>query len=293
MVHNGIEYADMQLIAEAYDLLRRDVGLDAPALAEVFAAWNEGPLASFLIEITAKIFRVTDGETGRPLVDLVLDQAGQKGTGKWTVQVALDLGVPVPAIAAAVEARVVSSRKEERVRNAGRLAGPAAPPPSTLAREERVRQIHDALYAAKIGAYAQGMDLIAAASAAYGWGVRPGEMARIWKGGCIIRAKLLDGIMRAYQRDPALPGLLLDAEIGGAVQAAQGSWRAVVARASQSGIPVAAMGATLAWYDAIRAAELPHNLTQAQRDAFGAHTYQRRDRPERGFVHTDWLKSGN
>jgi 6-phosphogluconate dehydrogenase len=288
MVHNGIEYADMQLIAEAYDLLRRDVGLGAAELAEVFAAWNRGPLASYLIEITARIFTVRDAETQQPLVDLVLDTAGQKGTGKWTVQAALELGVAVPAIAAAVDARVLSSQK------AARLAAAAALPPAAVKRargaaKTRIAQVEAALYAAKICAYAQGMALIAKGAKTYGWQVNLREIARIWKGGCIIRAKLLDAIMHAFKRDPALANLVLDPDLSRKVRRAEKRWRATAARAQQAGIPVPALSASLGWFDTMRAAELPHNLLQAQRDAFGAHGYERRDKPDLGSVHTDWL----
>ncbi|MCC6620390.1 MAG: NADP-dependent phosphogluconate dehydrogenase [Deltaproteobacteria bacterium] len=291
MVHNGIEYADMQLIAESYDVLRRLGGKDAPALADVFARWNEGPLESFLVDITARIFRVPDARAGGWLVDRVRDQAGQKGTGKWTVQVALDLGVAIPTIAAALDARVISSMKPAREIAARSLAGPAggALPPVP---DDLIDQVHDALLAAKVLAYAQGMALVAAASTTHGWGVDPGELGRIWKGGCIIRARLLDVMRRAYARDRALPSLVLDPEVRAIVERCQPRWRAVVGLAQAHGIPVPAMAASLAWYDGYRTASLPQNLTQAQRDAFGAHTYQRADAPDEGFVHTDWLAGG-
>ncbi len=285
MVHNGIEYGDMQLIAEAYDVLARAGGLGPAELAAVFDRWNQGPLGSFLVEITARIFGVRDPETGRALVDLVEDRAGQKGTGKWTGQVALDLGVAIPTIAAAIDARVLSSLKPERVAAAARLRGPA--PVAAGDSGELVAAVHDALLCAKICAYAQGMALIRAASDHYGWGIDLGEMARIWKGGCIIRARLLDPIRAAFGRDPALPNLLLDGDLAGRMDGAQGGWRRVVALAASAGLPVPAFGASLAYYDAYRTARLPQNLTQAQRDAFGAHTYVRTDRP--GAVHTGWL----
>ncbi len=285
MVHNGIEYADMQFLAEAYDLLARLGGLDAPALAETFRGWNAGPLESFLVEITAEIFATPDPDGGW-LVDRVLDKAGQKGTGMWTARVALDLGVPVPSIAAAVNARVLSSMKSERVAASDVLSGPreAAPGPQDL-----VAAVHDALLASKIVAYAQGMDLIARASDEFGWGVDLRETARIWKGGCIIRAALLDTFMTAFERRAELPNLLLDEALGAMVDAAQPRWRQVVALALQAGVPVPGMAASLAYYDSYRTADLPQNLTQAQRDAFGAHTYQRKDDPEGPFVHTGWL----
>ena len=291
MVHNGIEYADMQFIAEAYHLMRDGLGLTPPELARIFDDWNDGPLESFLVEITAKILAVPDPRTGGWLVDHVLDRAGQKGTGRWTAENALELGVPVPSIAAAIDARVLSSRKPERVHAAGLLEGPARE--AGIAAEGRDRwigAIRDALYASKISAYAQGMDLIRAASETYGWSIDPGEMARIWKGGCIIRARFLDDIMRAYQSNPALPNLILDPAFRGRIHETQGAWREVVGLAQAAGIPVPAMSASLAYYDSLRTARLPQNLTQAQRDAFGAHTYQRDDEGDGPpFVHTDWL----
>jgi 6-phosphogluconate dehydrogenase len=288
MVHNGIEYGDMQLIAEAYAMLKLAVGLDAERIAETFAAWNAGALDSFLVEITAKIFRVRDQETGEPLVDLVLDKAGQKGTGKWTAQVALDLAVPIPTIAAAIDARVLSSMKDQRVQASAALAGPAEKP-EIGAPDAFVAAVRDALYASKICSYAQGMHLIAAASAEYGWNVNLREMARIWKAGCIIRAKFLDSIMKAYDRQPDLANLMLDAEFAKSLQETQGAWRRAIGTAQALGIPVPAMSASLAYYDSYRSAWLPANLTQAQRDFFGSHTYERTDHPERGFVHTDWV----
>jgi 6-phosphogluconate dehydrogenase len=288
MVHNGIEYGDMQLIAEAYDVLRKGVGLAAPDLAKVFAEWNKGVLDSFLIEITAKIFGVADAETKKPLVDLVLDKAGQKGTGKWTVQNALDVGVPIPTIAAAIDARGLSSMKSERVTASQKLGGPA---PKKLAGTpaEWIKAVHDALYAAKICAYAQGMSLLRAASDNYRWGIDLAELARIWTGGCIIRARFLDTIRAAFTKTPALPNLLLDADFKKAIDVAQPGLRRVVAAAAEAGIPTPAFSASLAYYDSYRSASLPQNLTQAQRDAFGAHTYERTDHPERGFVHSEWL----
>ncbi|HEY8208873.1 MAG TPA: NADP-dependent phosphogluconate dehydrogenase [Myxococcaceae bacterium] len=288
MVHNGIEYADMQLIAEVYDLLRRGAGLPASRMAEIFAGWNKGPVEGFLIEITAKVLAVKEGQT--PLVDLVLDKAGQKGTGKWTTQIALDLGVPVPSIAAALDARVLSSMKEERVAAGAVVQGPPAGDKATVA--AMVGQVESALHAAKICTYAQGMRLIQTASNEYKWNVSQREMARIWKGGCIIRARLLDTIMKAFERRADLPSLLLDPDFAQTIAAKQQAWREVVATGARLGIPMPAMSSALAYYDSYRSPELPQNLTQAQRDAFGAHTYQRRDRPEAGFVHTDWLGSG-
>lgn len=235
MVHNGIEYGDMQLIAEAYDILRNCLGLEAGELADIFAEWNRGPLESYLIEITSKIFAVRDPETGRPLVDLILDQAGQKGTGKWTAQVALELAVPIPTIAAAIDARVLSSMKEERVAASKVIQGPQTKRFGGD-RAELIKAVHDALYAAKVCSYAQGMNLIRAGSHEYNWNISLREMARIWKGGCIIRARFLDTIMRAYERTPELPNLLLDEEFNATVREAQGRWRLAVTTAQTLGI---------------------------------------------------------
>jgi 6-phosphogluconate dehydrogenase len=291
MVHNGIEYGDMQLIAEAYEVMRRGLGLGAEELADVFDEWNRGALESFLIEITAKIFRVKDDESGAPLVDKVLDKAGQKGTGKWTAQVALDLAVPIPTIAAAIDARVLSSMKEERVAASKILKGEEAPVSGVPAKEEFVKGVHEALYASKICSYAQGMALIQAGSREWKWGIDMREMARIWKAGCIIRAKFLDSIMRAYEKKPDLPNLLLDSEFSAAIASAQHPWRRVVAYAHSMGIATPAMSGSLAYFDAYRTADLPQNLTQAQRDYFGSHTYQRNDKGgDAPFVHTDWMR---
>ncbi|NUN49681.1 MAG: NADP-dependent phosphogluconate dehydrogenase [Candidatus Brocadiae bacterium] len=257
MAHNGIEYGVMQAIAEAWDLLRRGCGLDADACADTFARWNKGPLDSFLMDLTARILRVRDPETGRPLVDLVLDHAAQKGTGRWTVQAALELGVPVPTLAAALDARLLSTFKDERVRLAAAHPLPHPPPIS-------VEEVHAALRATTITAYLQGYRLITAAAAAHGWGTDLAEVRRIWRGGCIIRAALLDHGPRFEDLPHA-------------------GWRAGIA-----GIPTPAMSAALAWYDALRTADLPQNLTQAQRDAFGAHTYVRRGREGEGAVHSEW-----
>jgi len=287
MVHNGIEYGVMQLIAEAYDLLHRALGLPAAQTAARFAEWNRGPLESYLIEIASQVLTVRDPETGNPLVEMILDQAGQKGTGKWTAQAALDLGVPVPTIAAAIDARVLSSMKAERVRASEALAS-AATLHAADDTHELVDAVRDALGAATVCAYAQGMALLRAASAEYDWDVNLREIARIWKGGCIIRARLLDPIMQVFERDPDLPNLLLDADIRPRVLQAERAWRRTVQMAIEHGIPIPALSASLAYFDSYRSAVLPQNLTQAQRDLFGAHTYQRIDRPEAGFVHTDW-----
>ena len=288
-VHNGIEYGDMQLIAEAYDLLHRGLGLESEELAEVFANWNRGDLESFLIEITAQVLGVRDEGTGQPLVQMILDSAGQKGTGKWTNMIALELGIAVPTIAAAVDARILSSMKEQRVSASQQIQGPSAQR-YTGDKQELIDAVHDALLASKICSYAQGMNLIKAASDEYHWDVCLGEMARIWKGGCIIRARFLDDIRKAYERDPDLPSLLLDTEFKGWIATAQANWRKVVSVAHNLGIPVLAMGASLSYFDSFRTASLPQNLTQAQRDLFGAHTYLRTDHPEWGPQHTEWTK---
>jgi 6-phosphogluconate dehydrogenase len=287
MVHNGIEYAEMQGIAEAYDLLSRGLGYDAERLAETFGAWNEGELESFLLEITARIFRVPDELSGEPLVERVLDLAEQKGTGRWTATTALELGVPVPSIAAAVDARVLSSRREERVAASRRLEGPAARLPGHD-REDLVEDIRKALYASRICAFAQGMDLIRQGSAEHRWEIPPAEVARVWTGGCIIRARILEPIREALQQDPDLPNLLLDEALGSEVERAQEGWRRAVASAARIGLPIPCWGAALAYFDAFRTERLPQNLTQAQRDWFGAHTYRRLDDPTGEPIHTDW-----
>jgi 6-phosphogluconate dehydrogenase len=289
MVHNGIEYADMQLLAETYDVLRRGLGLDADALAGLFSKWNEGIAESFLLETTIQVLRKKDAETGKPLVDLVLDKAGQKGTGKWTVQVALDLGVPVPSIAAALDARNLSSMKDERVAASAKLKGPS----EALSAEEKAQLAswaHDALYAARVVTYAQGMRLIQAASTEYQWNISLAEMARIWRGGCIIRAKLLTPLRESFEKQPTLPNLVVSDAFAPVLEKLAPAWRKLVGVAAKAGIPVPVFSASLAYLDSYRSPELPQNLTQAQRDAFGAHTYQRRDRPEAGFVHTEWAK---
>ncbi len=284
MVHNGIEYGDMQLIAETYDLLHRGLGLDAAELHDVFAEWNTGVLKSYLIEITAEIFTRKDPETGLPLVDVILDEAAQKGTGKWTSQNALDIGAPIPTIDAAVESRIISALKPERVAASKVLAGPSGK--FTGNRQQLIDAARDALYASKLTSYAQGMALLRVASEEYKYGLQPGEVAKIWRAGCIIRASLLGDIMAAYRRDPNLVNLLLDAAFRGAVLEREAAWRLVVETAVGLGIPVLATSAALAYFDAYRSERLPANLTQAQRDYFGAHTYRRIDRP--GVFHTDW-----
>jgi 6-phosphogluconate dehydrogenase len=294
MVHNGIEYGDMQLIAEAYDVLHRGLGLTTPEAGDVFDDWNRGPLESFLIELTAHVCRVKDPETGTPLVDRIQDKAGQKGTGKWTAQVALDLAVAIPTISAALDARILSSLKDQRVAaereysgSGARGAGSGGSAPSAF--EDRARTIADlqnAVYAARVCSYAQGMALIAAGSAEYKWTINLAEMGRIWKGGCIIRAKLLDPVRHAFERAPGLVNLLVDGEIRPQMQAAEAGWRRIVSAAVSAGLPVPALSASLAYFDSYRTARLPQNLTQAQRDAFGAHTFERVDKA--GFIHADW-----
>jgi 6-phosphogluconate dehydrogenase len=294
MVHNGIEYGDMQLIAEAYDLMRTMLGMSAVEMADVFDEWNRGDLESFLIEITAQILRVKDPETGKPLVDLVLDKAGQKGTGKWTSDIALDLGIVTPTIDAAVDTRNLSARKEERVEASKQIKGPGRGQFSGD-RREMIQAIHDALYASKICSYAQGMNLIRAGSEAYNWNIDLGECSRIWKGGCIIRARFLDKIKQAYQRRADLPNLLLDPDFNAFVQQSQPNWRRAVATAIQTGVAVPGMSASIGYFDTYRTADLPLNLTQAQRDFFGSHTYERTDKPGQPAVHTEWeemLKKG-
>ena len=287
MVHNGIEYGDMQLIAEAYDILRRVLGLGAAELADIFAGWNEGLLDSYLIQITSKVLRFKDAETGHPLVDLILDKAGQKGTGKWTARTALELGVAIPTISAAIDARVLSSMKEQRVGASKLIHGPRSPAWTGEA-DTLIAAVRDALYASKICSYAQGFDLMRAGSDEHGWNIDLSEMARIWKAGCIIRAKFLDNIKSAYKRDPQLVNMLLDEDFRKWMTASQENWRTSISVAQQHGVPVPAMSSSLAYFDSYRTANLPQNLTQAQRDSFGAHTYERIDKPELGAVHTEW-----
>jgi 6-phosphogluconate dehydrogenase len=287
MVHNGIEYGDMQLIAEAYDLLRRVGGLSNAELADTFAEWNRGELESFLIEITGRIFRQPDPEAGpgRMLVDAIKDSASMKGTGKWTVQDAMDRGVAIPTITAAVDARLISAAHAERAHAAAAL--PAAPAVNTgMDKKAWVDAVRAALYCAKTCSYAQGMALLRGASTEFQWNLPMGDLARIWKGGCIIRAKFLKSIQEAYAREPGLTNLLLDPFFKEALTSRMTAWRRVVSLGVQAGIALPAMGASLAYFDAYRSARLPANLVQAQRDLFGAHTYERLDRP--GTFHTEW-----
>jgi 6-phosphogluconate dehydrogenase len=288
MVHNGIEYGDMQLICEAYAILKDVVGMDAPQLAETFTEWNAGELDSYLIEITSQIFRKIDPDTGKPLVDVILDKAGQKGTGMWTLQSAIQQSVVISTINAAVEARVISSRKDERV-----AASKILPQPKqkkfTGDRKQLIDAVRNALYASKIVSYAQGMELLGAASKQYNWNLNFGDIATIWRGGCIIRAKFLNRIVEAYQRDPALHNLLLDSYFTDIIAKTQDNWRIAVVTAVEHGVAVPAFSASLAYFDSYRSARLPSNLLQAQRDFFGAHTYERIDKP--GVFHTEWIES--
>jgi len=288
MVHNGIEYGDIQLICEAYAILKDVLGMDAAQLADTFAEWNKGELESYLIEITSVIFRKIDPDTGRPLVDMILDKAGQKGTGIWTLQAAIRQYVVISTINAAVEARVISSRKEERV-----AASEILPHPRIREfkgnRLRLVTAVRDALYASKIVSYTQGMELLRSGSAEYKWNLNLSDIATIWRGGCIIRAKFLNRIVQAYRRDAALHNLLLDRYFTRAIKKAQPKWRLVLATAIKHGVATPAFSASLAYFDSYRSARLPANLLQAQRDFFGAHTYERIDKP--GVFHTDWTQT--
>ncbi|MFH1132448.1 MAG: NADP-dependent phosphogluconate dehydrogenase [Pseudomonadota bacterium] len=286
MVHNGIEYGDMQLIAEAYDILHRGLGLSNAELHEIFTEWNRGELESYLIEITADIFTKNDPETGEAIIDLILDEAKQKGTGKWTSQESLDLGAPAPTINAAVQSRIVSAYKSERVTASHVLSGPEvaiADDPKTV-----IGWVRDALYGAKICSYAQGFALMQLASEEYEYNLNYGEISRIWRGGCIIRAKFLNEIRDAFIRNPDLPNLMLDPDFTRLMNSKQAALRRVVALAANNGIPTLAFSASLGYYDAYRTARLPANLTQSQRDYFGAHTYRRTDK--KGSFHYQWIE---
>jgi 6-phosphogluconate dehydrogenase len=286
MVHNGIEYGDMQLIAEAYDVLKNLGGLGNAELADTFSEWNAGELQSFLIEITANIFRKKDPETGNDLVDMIVDAAAAKGTGKWTVQDAAEIGAPVPTVASSVEARLISSDRAARAVASKLLAGPTAPK-AAVDKKKLIADVRAALYAAKACSYAQGMNLLRSASNLRSWNMNLGELARIWKGGCIIRAQFLGRIKEAYDRDADLPNLLIDPGFRKELAERQDGWRRTVTQAIAAGIPLMTMGGSLGYYDSIRRERLPANLTQAQRDYFGAHTYERTDKP--GSFHTQWF----
>ncbi|MCB0164464.1 MAG: NADP-dependent phosphogluconate dehydrogenase [Anaerolineae bacterium] len=285
MVHNGIEYGDMQLIAESYAILKAALDPSPEEFHQIFSEWNAGELSSFLIEITADIFTKFDDETGQPLVDLILDKAGQKGTGKWTSQNALDIGSAIPTITAAVDGRIISSIKEERVAASKILTGPQTRYDGD--RQQLINAVRAALYASKICSYAQGMALLKTASAEYNYNLDLGEIARIWRAGCIIRAELLDDITNAYRRNTSLPNLLVDQQFKEAVESRQADWRFAVKTAIDLGTPVPAMSASLAYFDAYRSARVSANLIQAQRDYFGAHTFERVDQP--GSFHANWI----
>jgi len=288
MVHNGIEYGDMQLIAEVYDVLTRAAGMSAREIADTFSSWNEGELKSYLVEITARVLERIDADTGRPLVDLILDEAQQKGTGKWMSQNAFDVGAPIPTVNAAVEARLLSALKSERVVASKVLAGPT-PAAAGVRRDDLVDAARRALYVAKITSYAQGMALLRQASVEYKYDINLAEVAKIWRAGCIIRAALLSDVRAAFTRNPELLNLMLDDTFSKSLASGQQALRDVVQAAVSAGIPVPALGSSLAYYDSYRSARLPANLTQGQRDFFGAHTYRRVDRD--GVFHTDWTRA--
>src|SRR5690606_25670696 len=287
MVHNGIEYGDMQLICEAYAMMKHLLGMTPPEMSEVFAKWNKGPLDSYLIEITRDILSKKDPETGKYMVDVILDKAGQKGTGKWTSQNAMDLGIPIPTMMEAVVARQLSALKDERVAAGRKFAAPALR--SQEDREKFLEAIHDALYASKIMSYAQGFQLLRAAGEEYKWDLNFGSIAYLWRGGCIIRAAFLEEIKKAFDAEPGLKNLILAPYFTDVVQKAETNWRRAVSEAILSGIAVPAFTSALAYYDSYRSPELPANLLQAQRDYFGAHTYERIDKP--GTFHTEWLEA--
>ena len=289
MVHNGIEYGDMQMICEAYWILKNILGLSCEELHEVFAEWNKGELNSYLIEITTNIFEKKDPETGKAVVDIILDTAGQKGTGKWTSQSALDLGAAAPTVAEAVFARCLSAIKSERVHASGILTGPK--PAFTGDKKAFIESVRKALYASKICSYAQGYQLMRLAAKEYNWDLQYGEIALMWRGGCIIRAQFLERIKEAFDKNPALENLLLDDFFHGVIDNCQQAWREVVAAAVMNGIPVPAFSSALCYYDAYRSANLPANLLQAQRDYFGAHTYERVDKERGEFFHTAWTEN--
>ena len=295
MVHNGIEYGDMQLICEAYNIMKNGLGMSAPEMHEVFKEWNAGELDSYLIEITRDILAVKDAD-GSALVDRILDTAGQKGTGKWTVVSSQDLGIPITLIAEAVYSRCVSALKDERVKAARKLKGPRPALTSIAANADKKKQfiadIRDALYASKIISYAQGYMLMREAAKQYKWNLNNGGIALMWRGGCIIRSRFLGKIKDAFENNPKLANLLLDDYFRGEIKRCQKGWRNIVATAAKKGIPAPAFGTALAFYDQYRSAVLPANLLQAQRDYFGAHTYERVDKPRGEFFHTNWTGRG-
>ena len=286
MVHNGIEYGDMQLICEAYYMMKVLLKMSAPEIGQVFAEWYKGPLNSYLIEITRDILAKKDPDTGKPLVDVILDKAGQKGTGKWTSQNAFDLGIPIPTMMEAVVARSLSSMKDERVAASAKL--PAPEMTFNLDKAKFLPAIHDALFASKIMSYAQGYQLLRAAAAEYKWDLHYGEIAMLWRGGCIIRAQFLDEIKKAYDTDPKLANLILAPYFTEVIRKSQANWRLAVSEATKNGIAIPAFSSALSYYDQYRSASLPANLLQGQRDYFGAHTYERIDKP--GVFHTEWMQ---
>jgi len=285
MVHNGIEYGDMQLICEAYQIFKT-AGLSTQEMADIFDQWNRGELESYLIQITSKIFTITDKETGEPLVELIMDKAGQKGTGRWTVMNSAENAVVISTINAAVEARILSALKDQRVPASKLFEGPT--PAIDLPKDELVKKVHDALYASKIISYAQGMDLIKRVGEVHDWDLDLGGIAKIWRGGCIIRARFLNRIAEAYDRNPELTNLMLDPFFTELLNSNQAAWREVVALGVTQGIPVPAFSASLGYYDSYRSERLPANLLQAQRDFFGAHTFERTDKPAGEFFHQEW-----
>ena len=289
MVHNGIEYGDMQLICEAYNIFKY-VGFSPEELAEVFTDWNDGDLESYLIQITSKIFEQKDHESDQAIVDMILDRAGQKGTGRWTVMSAAENGVVISTINAAVEARILSSMKDQRVSASSQLSGPdlEALKDNLPSKEELVKKVKDALHASKIISYAQGLDLLKKVGENHSWNLNLGEIAKIWRGGCIIRAKFLNRITEAYDRNPNLENLMLDGYFNDILEKSQSNWREIVVMAINLGIPAPAFSASLGYYDSYRSERLPANLLQAQRDFFGAHTYERVDKPRGEYFHTDW-----
>ena len=289
MVHNGIEYGDMQLICEAYNIFKY-VGFSPEELAEVFTDWNDGDLESYLIQITSKIFEQKDHESDQAIVDMILDRAGQKGTGRWTVMSAAENGVVISTINAAVEARILSSMKDQRVSASSQLSGPDLEvlKDNLPSKEELVKKVKDALHASKIISYAQGLDLLKKVGENHSWNLNLGEIAKIWRGGCIIRAKFLNRITEAYDRNPNLENLMLDGYFNDILEKSQSNWREIVVMAINLGIPVPAFSASLGYYDSYRSERLPANLLQAQRDFFGAHTYERVDKPRGEYFHTDW-----
>jgi len=285
MVHNGIEYGDMQLICEAYNIFKA-AGFSADEMAKVFTDWNNGELESYLIQITSRIFEEKDAETGKPIIDVIVDKAGQKGTGQWTLENAVENAIVISTINAAVEARILSSKKAQRVAASKELRGPKAN--ITMEKADLIAKVHDALYASKIISYAQGLDLIKTMGEKKNWGLDLSAIARIWRGGCIIRARFLNHITEAYERNSGLVNLVLDPFFKEVLNRTQQNWRDTVALAVSNGIPVPAFSASLGYFDSYRAERLPANLLQAQRDFFGAHTYERLDKPAGQFFHTDW-----